>query len=411
MKKIKITESQLKNLMVNEQGLKGLGNKIKTGVQNVVNKVTGKSPDAASPQEPVGRDMDKLKAEWSKINQDMSNMRGYGEAVGQTESSVHTAAMMKAKAAILKKLNKPYATFGADIVDEATFRLENGNYFKMVVLELTKVWEDDKTQLWKNDGGSQINEEVKRIKSIMGINENEEMPIPPDAMASIEREADEIIVHWNDKREEGLKMIQKLEAAMNDPKNKEHAEFFKTYIDQTKQSLPSERTPEDRVKLIEYLKNQYRIGEAFKEASKEREERVKTAQITKDQIVDVFVTAIEGGSNYWYYILDVPKEVTYMVKQEDMAFSEACGKHVLNGGELTIYDVEEVGDMEDVGNDYAQDKPEPLGTINMDSLLDAINIMKRDYPERYESIVMDEYDAEDADVFFQIATMGEIVYG
>lgn len=167
MKKIKLTKSQINNLMVNEQGLKNIGNKIKTGVQNVVNKVTGKSPDAAAPQDKGGRDMDQLKAEWSKINQDMSNMRGYGEAVGQTESSAHTAAMMKAKAAILKKLNKSYATFGADIVDEATFRLENGNYFKMVILELRKVWEDDKTQLWKNDGGSQINEEVERIKSII----------------------------------------------------------------------------------------------------------------------------------------------------------------------------------------------------------------------------------------------------
>ena len=43
----------------------------------------------------------------------------------------------------------------------------------------------------------------------MGIHENEETPIPPDAMASIEREADETIKHWSDKREESLKMIQK----------------------------------------------------------------------------------------------------------------------------------------------------------------------------------------------------------
>jgi len=67
--------------------------------------------------------------------------------------------------------------------------------------------------------------------------------------------------------------------------------------------------------------------------------------------------------------------------------------------------------MEDLDNDYAQDKPEPLGTIDMNSLLDAINIMKRDYREQYENIIMDEYDAEDADIFFQIATMGEVLYG
>jgi hypothetical protein len=404
MKKIKLTETQLKKLMMNEQLLKNLGDKIKSGVQKIANKVAPNKEITIPGNPPTkGRDLEQLRAEWSKINLDKGNMKGYGEAVSPNENAAHTSAMMNARAVILKKLGKQQAKFGSNIVDQALFQLENGNYIKLVVIELTKVWEDE--------GNLQINEEVSRIKSIMGIHENEETPIPPDVMQSIEKEADEITAHWNNKREEGLKMIQKLEVAINDPKNKEHIDIFKTYIDQTKQSLPSERTPEDRVKLIEYLKNQYRIGEAFKEASKEREEGVKTAKITKEQIIDVFVTAIEGGSNYWYYILDVPKEITYMVKQEDTPFSEACGKHVLNGGELTIYDVEEVGDMEDVDNDYAQDKPEPLGTITMDSLLDAINIMKRDYPDRYESIVMDEYDAEDADVFFQIATMGEIVYG
>lgn len=422
MKKIKLTETQLKKLMMNEQLLKNLGDKIKSGVQNVSDKVktgvqniTNKvapNKEITTPGNPPskGRDLEQLRAEWSKINLDKSNMKGYGEAVSPNENAAYTSAMMNARVAILNKLGKQQAKFGADIVDEALFQLENGNYIKLVVIELTKVWEDE--------GKSQINEEVSRIKSIMGIHENEEMPIPSDAMQSIEKEADETIVHWNDKREEGLKLIQKLEAAINDPKNKEHIDIFKMYIEQAKQNLPTERTPEDRVKLIDYLKNQYRIGQAFREASKEREERVKTAQITKDQIIDVFVTAIEGGSNYWYYILDVPKEVTYMVKQEDVAFSEACGKHVLNGGELTIYDVEEVGEMADaddgdypVDYQYSTNKPEPLGTVTMDSLLDAINIMKKDYPQHYEAIIMDEYDADDADVFFQIATMGEVVYG
>jgi len=187
--------------------------------------------------------------------------------------------------------------------------------------------------------------------------------------------------------------------------------MFQSLIDDNKRKLNSFYSADDKFRIVNALINQHKQAEAFRKYGEERAERAKTAKITKEQIIDVFVTAIEGGSNYWYYILDVPKEITYMVKQEDIPFSEACGKHVLNGGELTIYDVEEVGDMEDVDNDYAQDKPEPLGTITMDSLLDAINIMKRDYPDRYESIIMDEYDAEDADVFFQIATMGEIVYG
>lgn len=146
MKKIKITESQLKRLVLNEQGLKNIGNKIKSGIQNVVDKVKGTQQDkeiAQPGKQTQGRNLEQLKAEWSKINQDTSNMKGYGEAVGQTESSAKTAAMMKARMVILKKLNKQQAKFGSVIVDEALFQLENGNYIKLIVLELTKVWEDE----------------------------------------------------------------------------------------------------------------------------------------------------------------------------------------------------------------------------------------------------------------------------
>ncbi len=145
MKKIKITEDQLKRLFLNEQLLKNLGDKIKTGVQNAVDKVKGitQNKEITQPGKPdKGRDLEQLRAEWSKINQDKSNMKGYGEAVGQNENATTTSAMMNARVAILKKLGKQQAKFGADIIDEAMFQLENGNYMKLVVLELRKTWED-----------------------------------------------------------------------------------------------------------------------------------------------------------------------------------------------------------------------------------------------------------------------------
>ncbi len=142
MKKIKITEDQLKRLFLNEQLLKNLGDKIKTGVQNAVDKVKGITQNKEITQPDKGRDLEQLRTEWSKINQDKSNMKGYGEAVGQNENATTTAAMMNARVAILKKLGKQHAKFGADIIDEAMFQLENGNYMKLVVLELRKTWED-----------------------------------------------------------------------------------------------------------------------------------------------------------------------------------------------------------------------------------------------------------------------------
>lgn len=145
MKNIKITESQLKRLVLNEQGIKSIGNKIKTGIQNVISKVSGaqQNKELVQPgKQSQDRNYEQIKAEWSKINMDTSNMKGYGEAIGQTESSTKNAAMIKARVAILKKLNKPQARFSAVIVDQALFQLENGNYNQLIVLELSKVWED-----------------------------------------------------------------------------------------------------------------------------------------------------------------------------------------------------------------------------------------------------------------------------
>ncbi len=161
MKKIKLTEEQLQRLMTNEQLLKNLGDKIKTGVQNAVDKVKGaiQNKEIPQPGKPTkGRDLDQLRAEWSKINQDKSNMKGYGEAVGQNENSATTAAMMNARVAILKKMGKQQAKFGSQIVDEAMFQLENGNYMKLVVLEPGKVWEDE---------NGLVNENVTRIKALL----------------------------------------------------------------------------------------------------------------------------------------------------------------------------------------------------------------------------------------------------
>ena len=41
----------------------------------------------------------------------------------------------------------------------------------------------------------------------------------------------------------------------------------------------------------------------------------------------------------------------------------------------------------------------------------AFEIAEKDYNEFYERIMADNYDAGDADVLFQLATMGKLVFG
>jgi hypothetical protein len=43
--------------------------------------------------------------------------------------------------------------------------------------------------------------------------------------------------------------------------------------------------------------------------------------------------------------------------------------------------------------------------------LEAITIIKKEYPEVWENILLEQADAGDADVFLQLCVMGDVVYG
>ena len=151
-----------------------------------------------------------------------------------------------------------------------------------------------------------------------------------------------------------------------------------------------------------------------------REEALKKS-LTKDNIIDLFVTALEGGSNYWYY-MDLPKNI----KSYGQSTSEAVGEYILQGGYIEVYDIEEyrevkrnyingdydiTGDLKDDKSYYSDLEETKLGYVDMDKILESIPIIKKDYPEIWERILLEEGDAGDADVFLQLCVMGEVVYG
>jgi hypothetical protein len=401
MKKIKITESQLQKL-VKEQAIKKLGDKIKSGadkfkagVQNVVNKVSGNGaqPVAASPQTAPGRNLDQLKAEWSKVNQDMSNMRGYGEAVGQTEAAAKTAAMMNAKVAILKKMGKSSARFGAEIKEEALFKLENGNFIKLVVLEPGEVVEESVVKLNQSDL-------VKLIKKV--INESVDTEgIPQEDLDAMTAEAQKLVSDSKEKGEALKAELEQIISRINSLRDEGKVDdtIEKVMGDFIKQK-ENEIEHYDRASVDSYLQSMifdYKRKKAYEDYEREKIERRKTKKITKEDIIDIFVTALEGGSNYWYYIPTIPNGVRDIQNEMGLATSEAIGQYVLKGGYVQIND--------------AEDEEEVLGNIDMDGLLDAIQKIKSDYPRVYENIIDEDYDADDADVFFQIAVMGEVTFG
>lgn len=123
----------------------------------------------------------------------------------------------------------------------------------------------------------------------------------------------------------------------------------------------------------------------------------KNKTFSKEDIEDLFVTALEGGSNYWYLIKNIPKEIRYQVKELKQPLAEAIANHVINGGYIQFFDVE--------------NQDELLGTVDMDKLLDAISLLKKDYPDTWNNIIDENADANDADIFLQLAVMGDVVFG
>jgi hypothetical protein len=128
-----------------------------------------------------------------------------------------------------------------------------------------------------------------------------------------------------------------------------------------------------------------------------------------EDIVNLFVTSLEGGSNYWYLIKHLPNDVVYKINVLGTPTSEAIGQHILKGGYIQFYDVEGEDDEDDYQAQHS-DK-DLLGTVDLNAILEAITLVKRDYPEVWNNILDEQYDANDADIFLQLCVMGDVVFG
>jgi hypothetical protein len=124
-------------------------------------------------------------------------------------------------------------------------------------------------------------------------------------------------------------------------------------------------------------------------------------ELSREVLEDIFVTAIEGGSNYWYFLSkDAVKRIRQAVSREQVPYlSIATFIAVIDHGvAVPINDVENEEDI--------------LGWISIETmqqrLQDLYNSENRWAIERH---INEEGDADSADVVFQYMTMGEAIYG
>jgi len=125
-------------------------------------------------------------------------------------------------------------------------------------------------------------------------------------------------------------------------------------------------------------------------------------KVSRKVIEDVCVTAIEGGSNYWYFLSeDAVKIIRNAVpKDEDPYLSTAIVKAVLDKGvAVPINDAENEDDM--------------IGLFSKATLHGRLQKLYEDDNYRWalEKEMSEQGDGETSDIVFQYMTMGEVVYG
>ena len=125
----------------------------------------------------------------------------------------------------------------------------------------------------------------------------------------------------------------------------------------------------------------------------------KTFNLTYEHFENVIVTALEGGSNYWYIInADEFKKYLPQIAGTFNALTERISKALYENSKFKM-------------NVYDQETDELLGTVTQESMIKAFKIASDKYSHNFNNILSDDYDADDADVLFQLAVMGEVVFG
>lgn len=121
-----------------------------------------------------------------------------------------------------------------------------------------------------------------------------------------------------------------------------------------------------------------------------------TREIAPQLFEDLIVTAIEGGSSYWYWLKREEFEKDLPDNNEPLALRIAQALYENRGFKMKVYDCEDDGEL--------------LGEISYASCQEAFKIIAERYPHHIDSLLEENWDAETADVFFQLCCFSEVVY-
>jgi len=120
-----------------------------------------------------------------------------------------------------------------------------------------------------------------------------------------------------------------------------------------------------------------------------------TVRIPNEKIQDLLITAVEGSCHYW---------ARFQFPEQWQDQYKSYAEIPFKGGQIGVYDLE---------------TQELLGYLNLTTIQTGLQLMadRKDtkgkmVPARhFKALATDNEDGETADVFMQLAVLGEIVYG
>jgi hypothetical protein len=117
-------------------------------------------------------------------------------------------------------------------------------------------------------------------------------------------------------------------------------------------------------------------------------------------------SALEGGSNYWYTIVEFVQPNKFLnfsdVHQHDeRKLNPEIYRHLdyptNPGGALVIKDKE--------------DEDGKLYRLDLNACARGLQVMQEKYPRHFGAFLSEDDDAETGDVFLQCCLLGDVVYG
>jgi hypothetical protein len=126
-----------------------------------------------------------------------------------------------------------------------------------------------------------------------------------------------------------------------------------------------------------------------------------TIDVSREVLESIFITALEGGSNYWYYIgSEACKIINDVVpKDQKKSFSERLFEAVYDNGVIIP-----VHDIEDTDG-------EPIGYLNINTFQERLELCASEALWALQEEIDERGDSGSSDAVFQYLALGELVYG